>query len=300
MATFVEVNHLTKRYGQVVAVNDLTLELCPGEILGLLGPNGAGKSTTLGMLCGLVHPNSGSVSFFGKDLRKHYPDVMARVGVLVERPAFYDFLTARQNLKLSARMARKHVTVERVLEFTGLTREAGKRVGQFSHGMRQRLGLAQALVTEPDVLLLDEPTNGLDPESSCDILRLLRVLSREAKVSVLISSHLLGEVEELCDRVAILNQGRLVACEETDALLTYDQTDVEVLLDSSEAALKRLHEQDWVLSAEGRGTRIHVRLREPNVNQLVGFLAMIGCRISGVIPRRRTLRDFFLEKVGSK
>jgi len=295
MPVCIEMAQLTKRYGSTLAVDALTLEVEKGEVIGLLGPNGAGKSTTLYMLAGLARPTSGSVSIFGKDLRRHLLEVLSRTGVLVERPAFYDYLSARDNLLLCARLARQDVTVDRALDRVGLLRSSGQKVGAFSTGMRQRLGLAQAILLEPEVLLLDEPATGLDPEATQQLIRLLRRLADEANVTIVYSSHMLHEVEGLCDRVAIIDEGKLIACEKTDTLLSYDQSRVEVLVDAPEAAAKRLEAEEWVESATLGPGRVAVNLREPNAQRLTAFLVGLGYRVSGVIPRRRTLQDYFLK-----
>lgn len=172
---------------------------------------------------------------------------------------------------------------------------ASVKAGDLSQGLRQRLGLAQAMLTEPELLVLDEPTLGLDVEATHEILTLLRHLADEAKVTILFSSHMLHEVEQLCDRVAILNQGKLVACERTDALLSYDQSRVEVLLDGEEKAAKRLSEQPWIVEVQAKPGRVLVHLREDNVNQLASFLVNAGFQVSGIIPKRRTLKDYFLK-----
>ena len=295
MPVCIEMAKLTKRYGSTLAVDALTLEVETGEVLGLLGPNGAGKSTTLYMLAGLVRPTSGSVSVFGKDLRRNLLEILSKTGVLVERPAFYDYLSARDNLLLCARLARQDVTVDRVLDRVGLLRSSGQKVGTFSTGMRQRLGLAQAILLEPGLLLLDEPATGLDPEATQQLMHLLRRLADEAKVTIVYSSHMLHEVEGLCDRVAIIDEGKLIACEKTDTLLSYDQSRVDVLVDAPEAAAKRLEAEEWVESATVGPGRVAVILREPNAQRLTAFVVGLGYRVSGVIPRRRTLQDYFLK-----
>jgi len=295
MPACLEMSDLTKRYGAALALDGLTLEVEAGEALGLLGPNGAGKSTTLYMLVGLVRPTSGSVSVFGKDLRQNLMEILSRTGVLVERPVFYDYLSAHDNLLLCARLARQDVTVDRALDRVGLLRSSGKKVGTFSTGMRQRLALAQAILLEPELLILDEPATGLDPEATQQLTRLLRRLADEANVTIVYSSHMLHEVEGLCDRVAIINEGKLVACEQTDTLLSYDQSRVDVLVDAAEAAARRLDAEDWVESTETHAGRVCVTLREPNAQQLTAFLVGLGFRVSGVIPRRRTLQDYFLK-----
>jgi len=295
MPPCVQTEGLTKCYGSVVAVGGLTLEIQTGELFALLGANGAGKSTTLHMLTGLVPPTSGSLTMFGKDFRRHFLDIASRVGVLVERPAFYDHLSARRNLMILARLSGRNLTVDRALDRVGLLQVAGRRVGTFSLGMRQRLGVAQALLTEPELLILDEPTSGLDPESTRQTLRLLRRLVEEAKVTIVLTSHMLHEVEGLADRVAIINKGRLVACERTDKLLYYDTTRVDVLVEAPEAAARRLEEQRWVESVEASTGRVSVTLGDATIHQLTAFLLSSGFVISGVIPRRRTLQDYFLK-----
>ncbi len=297
MNACVQITSLSKRYGSVAAVQDLSIEIQSGEVLGLLGPNGAGKSTTLYMLAGLVRPTSGHIAIFGKELHRHYLDIAPSVGVMVERPALHDYLSVRDNLLLSARLAGRQVTVERTLEMVGLRTVASRRVRTLSTGMRQRLGLAQALLLEPALLILDEPANGLDPEAAQEVLALLRQLADEANVTILISSHMLNDVEQLCDRIAILHEGRLAACDRTDNLLSYDQTQVQVLLDAPEAAAKRLLEQPWIESLTVGPGRIDVVLREPNPHQLIAFLVTAGYRLAGVTPKRRTLHDYFMETI---
>jgi ABC-2 type transport system ATP-binding protein len=297
MPPCVQITDLTKCYGRVVALGGLTLSAEQGEILGLLGPNGAGKSTTLSLLTGLARPTSGSVALFGKDLRKHFIEVIGRVGVVVERPAFHDYLTARQNLAISARLAGKQVNNDRLLDRVGLLSAGSRAVKTYSQGMRQRLALAQALLGEPDLLILDETTNGLDAESSHEVLRFLRQTAREGGVTILFASHRLQEVESLCDRVAILNRGRLVSCESTEKLLSYDSKQVDILTDASEAAARRLRGEPWVEDASAALGRVSVTLGSGTIHQLTVFLVQAGYQISGVIPQRRTLQDFFLEVV---
>jgi ABC-2 type transport system ATP-binding protein len=286
---------VTKLYGATVAVNGLSLEVQPGEVVGLLGPNGAGKSTTLYMLAGLVRPSTGTISIFGRDRQKHFLDIAARMGVLVERPAFQEHLNLRRNLLYHGKLTGKAVNVDRILDLVGLLDMAHKKVGSLSLGMRQRLGLAQAMLTEPELLLLDEPSTGLDVESTQEVLQLLRRLADDAGVTILVSSHMMHEVEVLCDRVAIMNEGRLVACERIETLVSFDQSQVEVILDGAEGAARKLNEQPWVEKTEVKTGRLLVRLNGADVHQLIAFLMNAGYHLSGIIPKRRTLRDYFLK-----
>lgn len=295
MPPTVVLNKVSKCYGAAVAVAGLSLEVERGEVLGLLGPNGAGKSTTLQMISGLVRPTSGAVTVFGRDLRRNFVEVASRMGVFVERPAFHPYLSVRRTLGIHARLARRQLNMGRLLETVGLRDKSHAKVGSLSRGQQQRLGLALAMLTEPELLVLDEPTAGLDVESTQEVLQLLRRLARESSVTILFSSHLLHEVELLCDRVAVLNEGKLVACEQTDDLLSYDQRRLEVLIDGAEGAAKRLAGQNWVESAIAKNGRLYVRLIDPNPHQLVSFLVASGYQVSGVIPRRHTLRDYFLK-----
>lgn len=295
MAACIRLENLTKVYRSTVAVNDLTLEIEQGEVFGLLGPNGAGKSTTFHLMCGLARPTSGSIFIFGKELHSNFLDIAPRMGVLVERPAFYDYLTVSKNLSLFARLSGKDVTIDRTLDLVGMLHMSDQKVGTLSTGMRQRLGLAQAFLMEPELLILDEPTSGLDPEQCEEITRMLRRLADDANVTIVLSSHTMEEAEALCDRVAVMNEGRLIACDDTEALISYDKTHLEVLMDSPETAARKLSEEDWVEAVETKHGKLIVRLHEPNPHRLNTFLIGAGYQLSGIIPRRRTLQEYFLK-----
>lgn len=208
--------NLTKRYGDIAAVQDLNLEIKAGEIFGLLGPNGAGKTTTILMLLGLTEPTSGQALVKGLDATRHPLEVKRLVGYLPDNVGFYDDLTARENLLYTAGLnkipqadAERRVTL--CLEQVGLSKEANRKVKEFSRGMRQRLGIADVMVKDPEVIILDEPTLGIDPEGVRELLSLIVRLSREGGKTVLLSSHLLHQVQQICDRVGIFVGGRLLA-----------------------------------------------------------------------------------------
>jgi len=294
MAACIRTEKLTKAYGATLAVNELSLSVEEGEIFGIVGPNGAGKSTTLSMLAGLIRPTSGTIAIFGKDRAQHALHIAQRTGVLTEDPSFYGHLTVARNLLLFARLAGREITLNRTLDLVGLDAVADQRVSTLSRGMRQRLGLAQAFLTEPELLLLDEPTSALDGEQSVEIVELLQRLSRHAGVTIVMSSHQIEEIEALCDRVAVLDHGRLVACERTEALLSYDKSQVDVLLDAADAAGRKLQAEPWIESVEIRRGRLRVRLKEGGPAQLNAWFLGAGYTIHGLVPRRRSIQELYL------
>ena len=215
--TIIEIQGLTKRYEEVTAVDDLTLSIRQGEVFGLLGPNGAGKTTTTLMLLGLTEPTSGSASICGKDCTREPIAVKSMVGYLPDNVGFYPELTGRENLRFTGRLnglteavceSRSNTLLERV----GMTYAADRKAGTYSRGMRQRLGLADVLMKDPKVIILDEPTLGIDPEGMRELIGLIRRLSTEDGRTILISSHQLYQVQQICDRVGIFVQGKLIAC----------------------------------------------------------------------------------------
>ena len=212
----IETEGLTKKYGHQIAVNHLTLQISEGEVFGFLGPNGAGKTTTLLMFLGLTEPSSGKVRVIGVDPARNPLLVKERVGFLPENVGFYDDMDARENLRYVARLNRipDEVSSKRIEEWlkeVGLFEEAEKKVGTYSKGMRQRLGIAEVMIKEPKIIFLDEPTIGLDPDGTNRMLDLLRFLSREKHITIFLSSHLLDQVQRICDRVGIIIKGNLVA-----------------------------------------------------------------------------------------
>jgi ABC-2 type transport system ATP-binding protein len=290
-------------------VNDVSLDVFEGDIFGFLGPNGAGKSTTLYMMAGLVHPTSGSIEIFGRphtDLRAVRP----LVGALIEIPAFYEYLSARKNLEILARLQPgiPKTRIDEVIDKVGLFSRRTDRVSEYSHGMKQRLGIAQALLNAPRLLLLDEPTNGLDPEGSAHVWEVLHHLVSQEKLTIFISSHLLHEVEEGCNRIAVINQGIIVACDEVRRLLFFSKEDCLILFDDAQ---KRAAAEAWLRVREGveivssvgdlaksgisEENALAVRMQQGLSSIVVGELSERSCTPRAVIPQRKTLRQFFLE-----
>ena len=237
--------NLSKQYGNRLAVDDLNLEVRRGEILGFLGPNGAGKTTTIRMALGLIAPTSGSVEILGLDVVAQRANVLPRVGALVETPALYLYMSGRDNLSAvgSVLGGVPKARIDAVLDLVGLSGRQKDRVRTYSLGMKQRLGVAMALLQDPDVLILDEPANGLDPAGIVEMRDLMHRLSAEGK-TVFISSHLLPEVQQICTRVAIINLGKLVT-EATIEDLTKGHGEFAVTLEHAEMALAAIQEQAW-------------------------------------------------------
>lgn len=245
--------NLTKQYKQRLAVNNLSLEVRQGEIFGFLGPNGAGKTTTIRMALGLITPTSGSVEVLGQDVATRRAQVLPRVGALIETPALYLYLSGRNNLRAigSALGGVPEKRIDAVLELVGLKGRQKDKVKTYSLGMKQRLGIAMALLQDPDVLILDEPTNGMDPAGIVEMRDLMHHLTEEGK-TVFISSHLLSEVQQICTRVAIINLGKLVT-ESSVAELTQGQGEFRVTVERPREAVDLLWTQPWGMSARRDG-----------------------------------------------
>ena len=221
--TIIEIQGLTKRYGSITAVDDLTLSVESGEVFGLLGPNGAGKTTTTLMLLGLTEPTSGSAAIAGVDCTRDPIRVKRFVGYLPDNVGFYPDMTGRENLRMTGRMnglseELLEARIDELLQRVGMTEAADRKTGGYSKGMKQRLGIADILIKDPDVLIMDEPTNGIDPEGMRELMALIRELSEKDGRTVLISSHQLHQIQQICDRVGIFVKGRLIACGRIDQL----------------------------------------------------------------------------------
>ena len=288
------VEGLTKRFGGVLAVDDLTLEVPRGVVFGFLGPNGAGKTTTIGMLLGLVHPTRGRAEVLGRPVTPGDPSALRRVGALVGAPALLPSFSARRNLELLAGLVPGHdgrAAVDDVLERVGLAEVGRRRAGAFSTGMKQRLGLAMALLEQPQLLVLDEPTNGMDAAGRREVKNLLRSVAARG-TTVFLSSHLLHEVEQVCDEVAVLDRGRLVTAGPVGTLLP-NAMSVRLRLDDPGAAARALTPLEDVERATVNGAYLEVEGVEPQ--RLVAFLVGVGHVPSEVTSGRPDLETLFLQ-----
>ncbi len=294
------VENLSKRFGSNQAVDELSFQVNTGEMVGFLGPNGAGKSTTMYMITGLVRPTGGKMEIFGHDVRHDFVRAMSNVGAMVETPAFHVGLSARVNLEMVARIRgiKERQRIEEVLDQVGLAHRQRDRVSAYSQGMKQRLGLAAALLGGPRLLMLDEPTNGLDPEAMHDILTMIRTQVKERGLAVFFSSHLLAEVEQFCDRVLIMNRGSLVTEGQVCDILTPHEDHITVTFAGDPPAADDLSALDGVCQVTVQDGEYDFLLDGRDGAWLAQTLVEKGLRIASLVPRCRTLREFFFTSTG--
>ena len=295
-----ETKNLTKSFGLRKAVDGLNLEIPDGSVYGFLGPNGSGKSTTIRMMTGLISPDKGEVFINGQSVQKMGNKALTSVGALIERADFHKHLTGETNLKMLARMDGTDMSrVQKVLDRTGLGNRGKDKVKTYSQGMKQRLGIAQALLSNPRLLILDEPTNGLDPQGMKEVRDLVRELSSEG-ITIFISSHLLDEVQKICSHVAMISQGKLkTAGPIEDLLKDSDLLMTEIHVNPLAPAIELLSNQDWVHRCEEKNGLLNVGIGHDKISDLVQLLVQNNLQISAVIPRT-SLEDVFLSQVGKK
>lgn len=292
--------NLTKKFGKQTSVSGLEMKIKKGQIYGFLGPNGAGKTTTIRMLLGLIKPTEGDIQLFGQDIRKHRLQILRRIGSLVESPSYYGNLTGRENLEVIRRVRDlPEARIAEVLEIVRLAKVADRLAKEYSLGMKQRLGIAAALMSKPDLLVLDEPTNGLDPAGIHEIRELIKELPDQYGMTVLVSSHLLSEIDQMATQVGIIMNGKLIF-----------QDDIEELRKKQKPLLKiganNIHEAQSIIQKRG----LHVKLQEGNlwisetspefVSEINGILVQSGVSVYRLEEVKRSLEDIFLELTGTE
>lgn len=290
-----QTEELTKRFGNRTVVDRLSLRVERGDIYGFLGPNGAGKSTTLRMLLGLVRPASGVIKFSARAGSWEYLRARSHVGAIIETPAFYETFSARRNLQLLASLSGgvQRKRVDEVLKIVDLHERALDPVKTFSYGMRQRLGIAQALLPTPDIIILDEPTNGLDPQGIQETRQLIRRLRDELQLTVLLSSHLLTEVEQLCNRVGIIHEGRLLYEGGPEKLIASTNR-YKLRVDNSSSAFELLSEESNVTVSRNGAAYLHVDTDMERIPDLNALLVANGIKVYELSPAQESLEEAFL------
>ncbi|MFJ6265038.1 ABC transporter ATP-binding protein [Lysinibacillus xylanilyticus] len=295
MEYIVQTENLSKNFGKEQAVSNINLKIRKGEIYGFLGPNGAGKTTTIRMLLGLMKPSSGTIKIFQKDLKKERINILAKVGSLVENPSYYPHLTAYENLEaLRKILGVPKSRIDEVLEIVRLKDAADKKVKGFSLGMKQRLGIAASLLHNPELLILDEPTNGLDPSGIIEIRNLIKRLPEEHGMTIIISSHLLSEIDQMATQVGIVTKGKMIFQDSIEAMRRFAQPKVVIKVSDSEKGWRSLvangikaeHKDDLILFDE---------CSDEKVAHIVQILVQEGISVYRVEEERRSLEEIFLQ-----
>jgi len=296
--TILSIKNLSKSFGKRKAVDNLSFDIREGEIFGFLGPNGAGKSTAIRSMLSLIKPDEGDIEIFGESVIKNKNSALRGVGALVERPDFYEYLSAHQNLSLLATMDNvSKKKIDEVLAIVGLTDRGKDKVKAYSQGMKQRLGIAQALLCDPKLLILDEPTNGLDPRGMKEVRDLIRNLSQEG-ITILLSSHILHEVEMICTTMAIINLGKLIKIGSVHDLLNESDTSItEIKAVPIIKTSKVLESLDYISNIAESDGSFKVRIANKNLKKLTRELVKADIDVSAIIPRT-SLEDYFLSLTG--
>jgi ABC-type multidrug transport system ATPase subunit len=295
--TVIEISGLSKRFKDVLAVNEVGFKVHKGDVFGFLGPNGAGKSTTIRMILSLISPTAGSIKIFGKSLNENRKEILTNVGAIVEKPDFYLYLPAIKNLEILAKISGKEVSHKRILELlelVGLKDRAKSKVKTFSHGMKQRLGIAQALLHNPELIVLDEPTTGLDPQGVKEIRDLIIHLSKEENKTIFLSSHVLSEIELVANRMIIINKGSKVVEGEVNQLLNSKTLKVTIEVENLETAKKVLENTKWYNQIESiTGKRFSINMENEEIPEINKYLVENGVMVNALVPVR-SLEDYFL------
>lgn len=303
MQNIITVTGLTKQFNNLTAVNNLSFTVNEGDVYGFLGQNGAGKSTTIRMLLTLIQPTAGTINMFGLNQQQHRRQVLQQTGAVIEKPDVYKYLSAYDNLKLFAALSGIKPTQKQLMEqldMVGLAGRENHKVKTFSQGMKQRLGIAIALVHSPKLIVLDEPTNGLDPQGIADIRNLILHLSREMGKTVLVSSHLLSEIEQVATRVLIIDKGKKVIEGSAAELFDPSQTVVEIDTFNNEAALVQLQQSQWAAALQKRRSHtLLLKLNRSSIPQLHVWLVQQGIQVLSIQPRH-SLEDLFLQVTSGK
>lgn len=297
MANIVEVQGLSKSFGGFKAVDDLSFSICKGDIYGFLGQNGAGKSTTIRMLLGLIHPDAGEIFINGANFRNNRKRSLQQIGAIVERPDLYGYLSAWDNLKIFAKLSRKHipdVRIEEVLDIVGLRGREHDKVKAYSQGMKQRLGIAISLVHDPELLVLDEPTNGLDPQGIAEMRELVRTLGTQMGKTILISSHLLYEMEQVATNMLIIHKGKKIVEGKVSELLNPNETLFEVRILPDDAIAEKLETKGWgQYMEESNSSELVFRMHPRKMPGLNKFLVEQDVHVLE-IKSRHSLEAYFL------
>jgi ABC-type multidrug transport system ATPase subunit len=298
----IKVEHLTKRFGSFQAVRDVSFHVNRGDVFGFLGPNGAGKSTTIRCMLSLIKNDSGSIEMFGKTYDKHRYQILSKIGSIIEKPDFYKYLSAEKNLEIFARISGADVSkkeIREMLEFVGLSGRGKDKIGGFSHGMKQRLGIAQTLLHQPDLIILDEPTTGLDPQGIVEIRNLILRLKTEQNKTVLLSSHQLSEIELIANRMVIINKGKTIVEGDVKDLLNAQEIVVKLEVDRLSDACEYVSNSFGIIDINRiNDSEFEINIEKKLVPKVIELLVQQGIEVHSIEPKRK-LEDFFMKIIQS-
>jgi len=298
----IEVTNLVKHYGKIRAVDDVSFDVFRGDVYGFLGPNGAGKSTTIRTILTLIKPTSGQLKVFNQDITKHRKKILQRIGCIVEKPDFYNYLSAEKNLEVFSRISNLNIPkkkVHEILEFVGLKGREKDKIRSFSHGMKQRLGIAQTLIHNPELIILDEPTTGLDPQGIIDVRNLILHLKTEQKKTILLSSHILSEIELIANRMVIINKGRTVVQGSVNDLLNAQDMIVTFYVNEHEKAREIIRTSNLNMEAEiVDHNKLSLSIQQEKIPIINKLLCDNGILVFAIESKKK-LEDYFLKLIGS-
>lgn len=296
MKNILEIKNISKKIGKKQILNDITFEIKEGEIFGFVGPNGAGKTTLIKTILGLYKQDKGQVTIGGHNLEKDFEKAMSKIGAIIENPEMYDYLSGKNNLKIYAKISNINDEnyINQVIKTVKLENRINNKVKTYSLGMRQRLGLAQALISKPKLLILDEPTNGLDPLGIKELRELLKKISKEDNIAVLISSHILSEIELICDKIAIIDNGSLVEIKDLNNKQEQEKLTITLEVRQTNEANDYLNKNGYVSKIENKKLKLELPKEEiPKVNKL---LVENNINVYEIKQKEKTLEEEFIEK----
>jgi len=302
MKILLETKNLTKTYGNERGINDINIKVEQGDIYGFLGPNGSGKTTTIRTILDLIHADSGKVFINEMDVKEHFNEAISNVGAIVETPRFYEYLSGKANLTLISRYFKNlsKSRIDEVLKMVGLDTRSHDKVKTYSLGMKQRLGIARALLHQPKLVILDEPTNGLDPQGMKEMREMIKRLSEEESITFFISTHLLNEVEQICNKVCILNNGKIVKQGMVEDLLAEDMETILIKTEAIQRGLDIVKSVDFVKDAEAVTGGLTIRIYKGYSHQLIKLFILNEIGITYVIPKSQSLEQYFLDIIGGE
>ena len=296
MSVILQVNQLSKQFNSLKAVDNLSFTVNEGDVYGFLGQNGAGKSTTIRMMLTLITPTAGSIDILGKNVNEHRNEVLRQVGAVIERPDLYKYLSAYDNLAIFAKLSGLKVTKQLImdqLEKVGLHTRAHSKAKTYSQGMKQRLGIAIALVHDPKLIILDEPTNGLDPQGIADMRNLIISLSKDMGKTVIVSSHLLSEIEQMANRMIIIHKGKKITEGDVKQMMDPSKTIVDITTNDDAQSLDLLQQSRFASLLQPNDTGIRMQMDKNNIPAMIHWMSDAGIEILSVQPRH-SLEDYFL------